>query len=73
MAMAAADDLWRHTCRFTAPLEIVTNFGSQFLNQRLTYHKEESVINIINIIRYPTLSIRTVSIEWANKEVNRFV
>ena len=37
-AMAVADDLWRHTCRFTAPLEIVTNFGSQFLNQRLTYH-----------------------------------
>ena len=32
-AIAAADALWSHTCRFTAPLEIVTDFGSQFMNQ----------------------------------------
>ena len=36
-AIAAADALWRHTCRFTAPLEIVTDFGSQFMNQVLTH------------------------------------
>ena len=29
-AIAAADALWRHTCPFTSPLEIVTNFGSQY-------------------------------------------
>ena len=32
-AIAAADALWRHTCQFIAPLEIVTDFGLQFLNQ----------------------------------------
>jgi len=36
-AMAAADALWRHTCRFTAPLQIVTDYGSQFMNQMLTH------------------------------------
>ena len=25
-AIAAADALWRHTCRFTAPLELMTYF-----------------------------------------------
>ena len=40
-AMAAADDL---PCRFTVLLDIVTNFGSQYWNQRLTYHNEESGI-----------------------------
>ena len=29
--IAAADALWRKTCRFIAPLEIVTDFGSQFM------------------------------------------
>jgi transposase InsO family protein len=36
-AMAAADALWRHNCRFTAPLELVTDFGSQFVNDLLTF------------------------------------
>ena len=39
-AMAAADALWRHTCRFTAPLQIVTDYGSQFVNQMLTHFYE---------------------------------
>ena len=43
-AIAAADALWRHTCRFTAPLEIVTDFGSQFMNQLLTHFNTESGI-----------------------------
>ena len=31
-AIATADALWRHTCRFTAPLELVADFGSHFVN-----------------------------------------
>ena len=67
-AMAAADALWRHTCRFTAPLELFTDFGSQFVNDLLTnfplikhhttlpYSKEENGI-----------------VERANQEVNRHI
>ena len=51
-AMAAEDNLWRHPYRFTAPSEIVTNVGSQFLNQRLTYHDEESGIKHNTTIPY---------------------
>ena len=39
-AMAAADALWRHTCRLTAPLEIVTDYELQFVNQMLTQFYE---------------------------------
>jgi len=42
--IAAADALWRYTCRFTAPLEFVTDFGSQFVNDLLTkFHQEMSI------------------------------
>ena len=34
--IAAADDLWHHTCRFTAPLEIVTDSGTQFDDEPIT-------------------------------------
>ena len=67
--MAAADALWRHTCRFTAPLEIVTDFGSQFVNQMLThFHK------IIGVTHYMTIQYSKVEngiVERTNKEVNR--
>ena len=36
-AIAAADALWCQTCRFTAPFEIVTDFGSQLTNQLLMH------------------------------------
>jgi len=35
-AIAAADALWRHTCRFTALLEIVTDFSSQPVYEPIT-------------------------------------
>ena len=50
-AIVAAIVLSRHTCRFTAPIEIVTDFGSQFMNQLLTYFNAESGIKH-NIPRY---------------------
>ena len=52
MAIAADDALWRHTCRFTAPLEIVTDFGSQFMNQLLTHFNAESGIKHHTTIPY---------------------
>jgi hypothetical protein len=43
-AISAADALWRHTCRFTAPLELVTDFGSQFVNDLLSHFHQETGI-----------------------------
>ena len=40
-AIAAADALWRHTCRFTEPLELVTDFGSHFVNDLLSHFYHE--------------------------------
>ena len=51
-AMAAADALWRHTCRFTASLELVTDFGSQFVNNLLTYFHQEAGIKHHRTIPY---------------------
>ena len=51
-AISAADALWRHTCRFTALLEIVTDFGSQFMNHLLTHFKAESGIKHHTTIPY---------------------
>ena len=34
-AEAATDALWRHSCRFGTPLEIMTDYGSQFINKTL--------------------------------------
>ena len=70
MAIAAADALWRHTCRFTAPLEIVTDFGSQFMNQLLTHFDAESGIKHHTTIPY---SKEHGIVERANKEIKRHI
>ena len=31
----ATDALWRHSCRFGTPLEIMTDYGTQFMNKTL--------------------------------------
>jgi len=41
-AIADADALWRHTCRFTAPL--ITDFGSQFVKDLLSHFHQETWI-----------------------------
>ena len=69
--IAAADALWRHTCRFTASLEIVTDFGSQFMNLLLTHFNVEPGIKHHTTIPYSKEENRIV--EWANKEVNRHI
>ena len=43
-AITAADALWRHTCRFTAPLELINDFGSQFVNDLLTHFHQDTGI-----------------------------
>ena len=69
--MAAADALWRHTCRFTAPLELVTDFGSQFVNDLLTHFHQETGIKHHTTIPYSKEENGIV--ERANKEVNRHI
>jgi transposase InsO family protein len=70
-AMAAASALWEHTCRFTEPLEIVTDFGSQFVNQMLQHFFQESGIRHHTTIPYSKEENGIV--ERANKEVNRHI
>ena len=36
-AISAATALWKHLCRFCTPLEILTDQGTQFMYQTLTY------------------------------------
>ena len=70
-AIAAAAALWRHTCRFTAPLEQVTDFGSQFVNDLLTHFHQETGIKHHTTI----LSSKDENgiVEWVNKDVNRHI
>ena len=70
-AIAAADALWQHTCRFTTPLEIVTDFGSQFVNQLLHHFHLESGSHHHTTIPYSKEENGIV--ERANKEVNRHI
>ena len=70
-AIAAADALWRHTCRFTALLELVTDFGSQFVNDMLTHFHQETGIKHHTTIPYSKEENGIV--EGANKEVNRHI
>ena len=70
-AIAAADALWRHTCRFTSPLEIVTDYGSQFVNQMLAHFHDITGIKYHMTIPYSKEENGIV--ERANKEVNRHI
>ena len=70
-AMAAADALWRHICRFTAPLELVTDFGSQFVNDLLTHLHQETGIKHHTTMPYS--KEENGIIERANKKVNRHI
>ena len=40
------------TCRFMAPLELVTDFGSQFVNDLLTHFHQETDIKHHTTILY---------------------
>ena len=70
--IATADTLWCHTYRFTAPLEIVTDFGLQFMNQFLTHFNAKSSIKHHTTIPYSKDENGSLIslVERANKEVN---
>jgi hypothetical protein len=42
-AISAAKALWKHICRFCTPLEILTDQGTQFMNQTLTHFASISI------------------------------
>ena len=67
-AIAAADALWRHKCRFMTPLELVTDFGSQIVNDLLTHFHQKTGIKHHTTI--PHSKKENGIVERANKEVN---
>jgi transposase InsO family protein len=67
----AADALWRYTCRFTAPLELITDFGSQFINNLLSHFHQE--MGIAHHTTIPYSKEDNSIVERANKEVNRHI
>jgi len=70
-AMAAANALWRQTCRFTAPLDIVTDYGSQFVNQMLAHFHE--LTGVRHHMTIPYSKEENGIVKRANKEVNRHI
>ena len=70
-AIAVAAALWRHTCRFTAPLENVTDYGSQFVNQMLAHFHD--ITGIKHHMTIPYSKEENGIVERANKEVNRHI
>ena len=69
--MAAADAPWRHTCRFTVPLELVSGFGSQFVNGLLTHFHQDTGFKHHATI--PFFKEENGIVERANKEVNQHI
>ena len=69
--IAAADALWRHTCRFTASLELITDFGPQFVNDLLSqFHQQTAIAHHTTI---PYSKEENSIVERANKEVNGLI
>jgi transposase InsO family protein len=67
----AAAALWKHSARFGAPHEIVTDMGSQFINNTLDKFAEIANFNHLKTIPYSKEENGIV--ERANKEVNRHI
>jgi transposase InsO family protein len=70
-ATSAADALWKHFCRFTTPLEIMTDQGTQFMNQTLTHLATLSGMK--HHVSIPYSKEENGIVERANKEVNRHI
>jgi hypothetical protein len=70
-AAAATDALWRHFCRFGTSLEIVTDQGSQFMNQ--TLQSFATLTGVRNHETIPYSKEENGIVEKANKEVNRHI
>jgi transposase InsO family protein len=70
-ATSAANALWRHICRFCTPIEIMTDRGSQFMNQTLTHLT--TISGIRHHLSIPYSKEENGIVERANKEVNRHI
>ena len=70
-ATSAASALWQHSCRFRTPNEIMTDKGSQFMNETLT--KFANLAGITHLSSIPYSKEENGIVERANKEVNRLI
>jgi transposase InsO family protein len=70
-ADSAASAIWQHSCRFRAPNEIMTDKGSQFMNNTLTQYAKLAGLTHLSSIPYSKEENGIV--ERANKEVNRLI
>jgi len=68
-AKSAANALHQHICRFGVPMELVTDQGTQFVNETLTEYL--NVAGIFKIETIPYSKEENSIVERANKEVNR--
>ena len=71
-ADAATDALWRHSCRFGTPLEIMTDYGTQFMNTDRPC-KDLRHYRIRHHISIPYSKEENGIVERENKEVNRHI
>ena len=70
-ATSAVNALWRHICRFCTPIEIMTDRGTQFMNQTLTHLT--TISGIRHHLSIPYSKEENGIVERANKEVNRHI
>jgi len=70
-ADAATDALWRHSCRFGTSLEIMTDYGTQFMNK--TFDGFSTLSGIRHHSSIPYSNEENGIVERANKEVNRHI
>jgi hypothetical protein len=67
-AISAGNALWKHICRFCTPLEILTDQGTQFMNQTLTH-----LASVSDHLTIAYSKDENGIVERANKEVNRHI
>jgi hypothetical protein len=68
-AKSAANALHQHVCRFRVLMKLVTDQGTQFVNEILTEYL--NVAGILKIETIPNSKEENSIVERANKEVNR--
>ena len=68
-AKSAANALHRHICRFGVPMELITDQGTQFVNDTLTEYL--NVAGVLKIETIPYSKEENSIVERENKEVNR--
>ena len=70
-ATSAASALWQHSCIFRTPNEMMTDKGSQFMNDTLI--KYVNLAGITHLSSIPHSKEENWIVERANKEVNRLI